>query len=112
MELGVNLCQTFTNSGEQELLHALGGGLSFLIAVFIFASAAALVGYKKYQVLSNKKTFLFLPTKMWKQILIEKYQAACAKLTAAEIALFIHGDPDAIDYKADSLQEQVKIKFL
>ena len=49
---------------------------------------------------------------MWKQILIEKYQAASAKLTAAEIALFIHGDPDAIDYKADSLQEQVKIKFL
>ena len=49
---------------------------------------------------------------MWKQILIEKYQAACAKLTAAEIALFIHGDPDAIDYKADSLEEQVKIKFL
>ena len=35
-------------------------------------------------------------------------QAACARLSAAEIALFIHGDPAAIDYRAASLQEQVQ----
>ena len=38
------------HSGEEELLHALGGGLSFLIAILIFATAAAFVFYKKYQV--------------------------------------------------------------
>ena len=51
---GVNLCKSFTNSGEEELLHALGGGLSFLTAILIFAVAAALLFYKKYQVFRDR----------------------------------------------------------
>ena len=38
-------------------------------------------------------------------------QAARAKLSSAEIALFINGDPAAIDYRAASLQQQVKTKW-
>ena len=42
--------QNLTNSGDEELVHALGGGLSFLAAILIFALAAAFLFYKKYQV--------------------------------------------------------------
>ena len=38
-------------------------------------------------------------------------QNACAKLSSAEIALFMEGDPSAIDYRSASLQEQVRVKM-
>ena len=39
-------------------------------------------------------------------------QAARARQSSAEIALFIHGDPAAIDYRAASLQQQVQTNLL
>ena len=39
-------------------------------------------------------------------------QAARARLSSAEIALFIDGDPSAIDYRAASLQQQVQTNLL
>ena len=39
-------------------------------------------------------------------------QAARARLSSAEIALFMNGDPAAIDYRAASLQQQVQTKLL
>ena len=38
-------------------------------------------------------------------------QAARARLSSAEIALFMNSDPAAIDYRAASLQQQVQTSY-